>query len=344
MPVFQAQSLIDFSCALFEAAGAPPDIARDVAVSLVNTNLAGHESHGVIQIIKYMGKIRDGHLLPAERPVLAQQAEATAAIDCRWGFGQIGARFGAGVTRDLAYQYGIGCVALQQVNHIGRLGEYAEWLAAEGLISLVLTSGSMFRGTVAPYGGRERLFGTNPIAWAVPAGADQPPLVGDFATAALAAGKMAVATSKGEPIPPGVLLEADGNPTTDPTAFDRGGVLLPFGSYKGYSLTLMVEIIASLLAGFAPASSVAFKQGNPTIILALEVERFTPREHFEGLVQELIGNIKAVKPADGFDEVLLPGEIEARARQCQAQEGIVLPEALWHQLVDLAAEWGVTAP
>lgn len=344
MPIFEAPTLTDFATRIFRAAGAPPETAHTVAQSLVTTNLTGHDSHGVIQIIRYVGYIRSGQLQPAGQPEIERQTGATAVVNCHWGFGQVGARFGAQVAHNLARQHHISCVSLKQVNHIGRLGEYSEWIASQGLIGIVITSGSMSQGSVAPYGGRERLFATNPLSWAVPTGDGRPPLVGDFATAALAAGKMAIAISKDEAIPPGVLLDRDGNPTTDPADYNRGGILLPFGTYKGYSMSLMIEIIAALLADFAPTSSSEFRQGNPTVMIAVDIEAFTPRERFERLAREVMDRVKNVKPADGFDEVLLPGELEARAVAERTRSGIPLPDSVWQQLTALAQELGVFLP
>lgn len=342
MNLFPAQKLIGISTCIFEAAGTPPDIARVVAESLVMTNLLGHDSHGVIRVWEYIVKIREGYLKPAERPEILSRTGATAVIDCGWGFGQVGARYAAQIVGDVAAEFGIGCVSLNQVNHIGRLGEYAGMLAERGFVALVIASGSMSWGKVAPYGGKQNIFGTNPIAWAIPVPPGHFPVIADFATAGLSVGKLMVAASKGEPIPLGILLDKDGNPSTDPTDLDRGGILLPFGSYKGYGLTLMIEIIASALSNFAPSSSKEFKRGNPTMMIAVSVEAFTERARFERLVAELLHNVKKVKAADGFDEVLLPGEPEARSYIERSQTGIPLPDATWQQIKALADEIGVS--
>lgn len=343
MPHVQPEPLVALCRAIFAAAGAPDDIAERVARSLVHTNLLGHDSHGALKTMAYVGKIRDGSLAPTGRPQVERQFGATSVLDCHWSFGQVGAHEGAQQAIRQAQQFGIGAVALARVNHIGRLGEYAEQIARSGLIALVMTSGAMYGGQVAPFGGRERLFGTNPMAWAVPVGADRTPLVLDFATAYAAAGKVLVAQSKGVPLPEGCLLDRDGNPSTDPDDLDRGGMLLPFGSYKGSGLMLMIEIIPTLLAGFAPSSSDEFERGNPTLLLALSVEAFTERARFDRLVEELLGRVKRVKPLLGYDEVLLPGEPEARAYAERARIGIPIPDRTWADLAALARDLGVDA-
>ena len=146
------------------------------------------------------------------------------------------------------------------------------------------------------------------------------PFVLDFATSVVANGKVQVALSKGEAFPEGMLLDREGNPTTDPATFQDGGMLLPFGSYKGYGLSLMMELIPGILCGFSPVSSTEFRSGNPTMILALDIEAFTDLESFEQLTREFLARIKVVEPAPGFDEVLLPGEKRA-VFQCRTKYG-----------------------
>jgi LDH2 family malate/lactate/ureidoglycolate dehydrogenase len=344
MPVVQAEKLTAYGQTIFEAVGAPPDIAEAVIRSLVQTNLTGHDSHGLIRIKQYVTLIRKGTLDPTARPEVENRFGAIAMIDCHWSFGQIGARFGANVARDLAQEAAVGCVSLRRINHIGRLGEYAEMLADQGLVGIVMTAGTFFSKSVTPYGGRERILGTNPMAWAVPVGDGQKPLVLDYATAAVANGKILVALSKGEPFPEGRLLDKDGNPTTDPASFYEGGMLLPFGTYKGSGLSLMMELIPTILSNFAPVSSGDFQPGNPTLMIAMKIDAFTSQARFESLTRELIDRVKEVQPAAGFDEVLLPGEKEQRSIAERTQNGVPVPDSTWQELAELAAEYGIAAP
>ncbi|MBZ0304052.1 MAG: Ldh family oxidoreductase, partial [Anaerolineae bacterium] len=237
-----------------------------------------------------------------------------------------------------------GSVALSQVNHIGRLGEYAQMLAERGLIGLVMTAGSMVGGSVTPYAGRERRFSTNPMAWAVPVQDGRAPLVLDFATSMVAEGKLQVARSKGLPVPEDWIYDREGRASTDPNVFYDGGMLRTFGSYKGSGLSMMIEIVATLLSGFAPVSTSGFKLGNPTVMIALQIERFTALDHFEQMVDELIERVQATPPAEGFEEVLVPGEPEARSYAQRVQDGIPLPDSVWQELAGLANELGVPLP
>ena len=344
MPQVSASTLVTMGKSIFVAAGAPDDIAHDVAHSLVETNLSGHDSHGIMRVMLYVDMIRNRDLLPSARPQLRQGSGAIASLDCRRGFGQIGAQVGTAMAAELAHEHGIGCVALENVNHVGRLGEYAESLARKRMIGIVLTSGTVVRVSVAPWGGREPLMSTNPMAWALPAGTGDTPFVLDYATAVVANGKVQVALSEGRAFPEGMLLDRDGNPTTDPTSFLNGGMLLPFGTYKGHGLSLMMELIPGILCGFSPVSSTRFRSGNPTLILALNIEAFAEPELFREQTQEFLERIKAVAPADGFDEVLLPGEKEQRSKAERSRTGIPLPRIVWNELCDLAAAYGVDVP
>ncbi len=336
----QATPLRRLSRDILAALGTPADIASAVAESLVLTNLLGHDSHGVLRVKQYATMIRTDMIQPAARPRLKKRFGATAMVRGAYGFGQIGARYAAKVAIELGEQFGIGAVSLGQTTHIGRLGEYTQLIAAAGLIGIGFTSGTMYRGWVAPYGGRERVFGTNPMSFAVPS-ANGSALLLDFATAGLAHGKVVLAQAKGEPTPPGLLLDKHGHPTTDASLLDDGAVLLAMGAHKGSGLALMMELIPTLLAGHRPITSPEFHYGNPTLLLALAPAAFDEATDFAAHSDALKRRVKAVKPAAGFEEVLVPGEPEARAYATRSAAGIPLPAAVWQDLQSLARELGL---
>jgi LDH2 family malate/lactate/ureidoglycolate dehydrogenase len=327
---------------LLAAAGAPADIAQDVATSLVETNVRGHDSHGVQQLMKYVGKIRDGSLIASARPTVESRRGAVTIVDGGWGFGQVIAAYGADLVGEIALEHGVAVAALRRINHIGRAGEYAERLAGNGLIGIVLASGASAGGSVAPFGGRQRLFGTNPMAWAVPTSDGKAPLVLDFATSGIAIGKIQLARDQGAYLPTGMLLTGTGEPTTDPRAFDNGGILLPFGLHKGGGLALMLEIIPTLLCGFAPASSPNYHPGNPTLIMALDIDCFTERSVFVAEVDALLARVSAATPLADVERVLYPGEPEHLAASERSITGIPIPESTWEQLLVLADSLGVS--
>jgi LDH2 family malate/lactate/ureidoglycolate dehydrogenase len=341
MPVVDHTLLLGFSREIFIAAGAPRDIAAHVARSLVDANLAGHDSHGVLRIPSYLHMIQQGALLPAERPLIAREGPTTALVHGRQGFGQLAATFAMDLAVTKALAIGLGGVAIHHCNHIGRVGEYVERAARQGCIGLATYGMSgPDAGGAAPYGGAARCLGTNPYAIGVPA-AGRPPVVVDFATTTIAEGKIRVARAKREPLPPGSIMDRTGRPSTDPEDFYAGGMLLPFGGHKGYGLSLVAALLGGLAAGDAPAHD---GRVSGVFMLAISPQAFRPGPDFAGVVDRVVQNVKRVPPAPGFDEVLVPGEPEVRTREQRLREGIPLPEATWHALQDAAAGVGVAAP
>lgn len=341
--IIHAKPLEQLSREIFCAAGAPVDIAAVVAESLVRTNLMGHDSHGVLRVNQYVAMIRAGKIKPAERPRVRKHFGATAMVTGGYGFGQVGARFAAELAVEMGREHGIAAVSLGQSTHVGRLGEYTAMIAAKGLIGIGFTSGTMYSGWVTPFGGRERTFGTNPMSFAAP-GSDGETLLLDFATSGIAHGKILLARAKDAPVPSGMMLDKEGRPTTDAGILDDGAVLLPMGLHKGSGLSLMMEIIPTLLAGHRPISSPEFHFGNPTLLIALAPDAFDEETDFAEHVGALKRRVAAVKPAAGFDEVLLPGEPEARSYAERVKSGIPLPDAVWADLCALADEYAISIP
>jgi uncharacterized oxidoreductase len=185
------------------------------------------------------------------------------------------------------------------------------------------------------------MLGTNPIAIAAPRGAGEEPLVVDFATAGVAEGKLRVARANGLQVAPGLLLDASGHPSQEPQSFYDGGVLLPFGGHKGFGLSMMIELLGGALSGIGPSVNPNFHGGNGTLMIAMNVAAFSPFEHFRDEAEQLCAAIKASPPADGFAEVLLPGEPERRARALRSEQGILLADQTWQEITTLATELGV---
>ena len=339
----KAEPLQSLARDIFAAAGTPEDIAAVVAESLVMTNLLGHDSHGVLRVKQYVSMIRRGIVHPAERPRLRKRFGATAMVTLGYGFGQIGARYAAELAIDMAREHGIAAVSLGKTTHVGRLGEWTQMIAAQGLIGIGFAGGGFSYSFVAPFGGRERVFSTNPMSFAVPCG-EEGTLLLDFATSGVAHGKVMLAQSKGAPVPQGMMLDKLGRPTTRAADLDDGGALLAMGLHKGSGLSMMMEIIPNLLAGDRPMSSPEFHAGNPTLLMALLPEAFDEATDFATHVETLKARVKSVKPAAGFDEVLVPGEPEARSYAERVKYGIPLPDQVWADLCELAGELGVRIP
>lgn len=331
MPVFSHRVLIDCAAAVFGAVGAPPAVAIRVAEALVDANLAGHDSHGVIRIPQYVDAIRDGEVVPGATPTISRDTAVSALVDGGWGFGQVTALRATDLAIEKAKRTGIAAVGAVRCNHIGRVGEYPERAARAGVIAFVVAGGFGGRGgRAAPFGGREGILGTNPMAFGIPSASEAPMLV-DFATTAVAAGKIQVARAKGASLPPGSILDKDGNPSTNAEDFYQGGVMLPFGGHKGYALSMVVEMMGRVLTGaddYAEGGRGGAVYGRSgTLVVAIDPGLFRDRDTFATGVSETIGRVKAVPPAPGFTEVLVPGEPEERARAERTASGVYVEDA-----------------
>jgi len=325
---------------VFEAAGVPSETASEVAMSLVEGNLTGHDSHGVLRVGFYVDAIRDGRLDPRGELTVLRESATTALLDGGRNFGPVTARKAMDYAMAKAHEHDLGMVAIRNCGHTGRLGQYAVQAARAGFIGMVFSFGSVKGGTVAPYLGTSRALNTNPIAWAIPA-ATHPPVFMDYATSVVAQGKIQAAVDKGVRIPEGWLLDAQGRPTTDPSEQMRGGVMLPFGAHKGYCLAFMIEAVAGGLTGVGCSAFPTFTPDFPTVMLAVNIAAFQPLEQFCQMVDELIAIVKAGRKAPGVEEILVPGEPEWRAREKHLREGLDLPEATWQRIVDAGAKCGL---
>jgi hydroxycarboxylate dehydrogenase B len=333
-----AQELQELGIAIFTSVGATIENAEGVTSSLISANLAGQEWHGVMRIPSYIEDIKNGRLHPAATPRITQEKCATAVVDGASTFGQLGARLTAQTAARKASEFGMGSAALYRANHTGRIGEWAELGANQNMITLAVASGAFLR-LVAPFGGTGRVLGTNPIAWAVPRPGGQPPILLDFATSAVAQGKLMLARANHEQVPQGWILDAEGRPTTDVEDYFAGGALQPFAAHKGYALSVIVELMAVVLSG---GDSVEKTEGGSCLFIAcFDPGAFRSNNLFGESVERIASRLKTVKPAEGFEEVLLPGEPEARTRDRRLREGISLPDATWEAICAVARDLGV---
>ena len=326
--------------AIFAAAGAPDDSANLMAKVLVGSNLAGHDSHGVLRVPVYVERIKEGIMVPDVTPEILEETETTALVDGRWTFGHVAAHYGTEVAIRKAKQSKISLVSVVRCHHIGRLGEWVEQAAEQGMISLVMVGGSGGTGptTTAPFGGAARALGTNPLAFGAPAG-EMPAMTMDIATSFIAEGKIQFARAKNSDLPPGAILDKHGNPSVKPADFYDGGMLLPFGGHKGYSISMLVELLCGALVPGDIYSEDGSQGG--TLIIAIDPGVFRPDGSYSDVADFKLRRIKDVPPAPGFDEVLLPGEPEFRAREQRTREGVAVPEATWDGLVEAGRSVGV---
>jgi LDH2 family malate/lactate/ureidoglycolate dehydrogenase len=340
MPLLQPATLIDLAKRIFVAAGTPDDTAELVATSLVGSDLVGHDSHGSVRVRQYLDAIRRGEINPAARPVIVHEQGATVTVDAQRGFGQVAAHFtiNQGISR--AKTYGIAAAGLIHCGHVGRLGEWVELAAEHQCMALAFCNGGGSSGAVTPFGGAERVLGTNPIAAALPVG-ESNPIVLDFATSAVAEGKVRVARNRGKSIPEGWILNSEGLPSTNPADLYDGGMLLPSATHKGYALSLLVEFMGGLLTGNGTPVLPGYTPGNGVLFIVLDIAAFRPTAEYDSESQAVAQRVKATKPAPGFDGVLLPGEPEQRMAATRNAQGIEVDDATWQLLTEDAAAYNV---
>lgn len=344
MPVINSTVLSQYVASIFEAAGTPKEGARLVADSLVQSNLVGHDSHGVVRVMQYLDTISKGEMDPAIEPVIVHETPTITMVDARRGFGQVAAHYAMTVTMEKARTQGLAATGLQNCNHVGRLGEWVEMATSQNMIGLAFCNGGRPGGLVAPFGGASRLLGTNPIAAAAPVPGRAPFLL-DFATSNVAEGKVRIARNKGQTIPEGWILDSQGHSSINPEDLYNGGMLLPAAAHKGYGLSLLVEFMGGLLTGEgAPAMPGYALMSNGVLFIVLSIEAFRPVEEFLQDSAILCEQVKAAKPAPGFQEVLLPGEPEHRNAERRQAEGITIDETTWGQIVAAGERLGVNAP
>jgi uncharacterized oxidoreductase len=343
VPTVSASELRVGVSEIFRHIDCPEAVAERVATSLVEANLTGHDSHGVIRVPSYVRAIREGRIDPHGKIRVVQESATTAVLDCAHNFGQVGAMQGIDLAVGKARAHDVGVVVLQRSAHVGRLGEYVVLAAQQGMVGLMVCNGTARGGIVAPYGGTARALGSNPIAWAVP-GPDGRPIFLDYATSVVAQGKIQVALDEGHLLPEGWLLDREGHPTRDPHQQSQGGVMLPFGGHKGYALSVIVELLAGGLSGAGPALLPDYERVQGVVIVALRVETFCPLERFQQMAIAFGKELKATRRAPDCDAILLPGEPEWRSKAARERDGIPLPARTWERLAETAAQFGLPWP
>lgn len=348
MPNIAPRNLSELVQLIARAMGSHEDEARDVADHLVASNLAGHDSHGIGMIPDYVRLLHAGQLVPNQKLELVTDKGGVLIFDAHRGFGQAMAKeaMRQGIAR--AKEHGSVTVALRNSAHIGRIGHWAEQCCAEGMVSVHFVNVADHDPLQAPYACSDARLGTNPFAVGVPGGPDgKPLLLLDMATSAIAFGKARVARNKGVPVPEGVLIDEAGRPTTDPTAYvdTRKGALLAFGAHKGSGLAIMCEVLGAAITGgmtIAPHHPRGDGIVNSMLSFILDASALGDPTHIADEAVAIGEWVKASAPAPGFDEILLPGDPENRARAKRAAEGIPIDDKSLADILDAARSLGLT--
>ena len=342
------QSLLDFSKAIFRAAGSSREEAEIVAAHLVEANLLGHDSHGVIRISKYVEWARDGRVAINRHAVLAVDNNALVVVDGQFGYGQVIGKEAMQIAEERAKVHGMAAVAIRNSGHLGRVGAWPEQLAERGLTSIHFVNTSGFGILVAPFGGSDRRLSANPIAAGVPNKGGHP-IILDMATSSIAEGKIQIARNMGEKLPPNAVVDGRGRPTLDPNAFyaEPPGAILPFGGHKGSGLSFFCEILAgSLSGGLAsnPRSPTAGQLVNNMLSIAFDPEGFVGAEAFAADVKRLVDWAKGSPPMTHGGKVRLPGDLEDEVRAERMSAGIPVDDATWKAITNTAASLAVAIP
>lgn len=346
MPNFTEQQLNKVAADIFEAAGVPRGEAEVISELLVGANLAGHDSHGVLRIPQYIGLMESGQIQPGAPIQIERESASHALINGNWGFGHVIAKQAMSLAIQKAKSSTISAVSIYNCNHIGRLGSYPVMAANEGLIGMVMANAGGTALYVAPFGGTDGRLATNPISIAAPTRDDYPILL-DITSSVVAQGKIRVALNRGDSVPLGWLINSKGEPTTDPHDLNGPppGALLALGgiaAHKGFALALMIDVLGGALSGAGCSGSGNTRLQNGVLMVAIDIETFTPLDDFYTRVDELVAHVKSSPLAPGFDEILVPGEIEARREQQRSEEGIPLDDETWRQLQETAAALGIS--
>ncbi len=345
MPTFPFEPLETLTRDVFAKIGVPSAGAAWMARLLVRANLRGHDSHGVIRIPQYVASWKKGDADPKAEPVIVDEGPATALVDGKLGFGQIVARRGMEVAMAKAAALGISAVGVYNSNHIGRLADYTEMASERNMLALLAVNAGGAGQRMAPWGGRAGRLSTNPIAFACPTGGTVP-ISFDIATTMAAEGKVRVKRNRKEPLPPGWVLDADGKPTTDPNAIygKPQGTILPVGGHKGYSLALMIEVLAGIVAHGGYSTDHPGPIRNGMFMVVVDIGRFLPPSTFRSQVDDLIRYLKTSPTVPGVDQILVPGEPEAITEAARRKSGIFVEEETWQQIAGITRELGVTTP
>lgn len=340
MPNLIAKQLSSLCLNVLKAAGVPEDEAKTVSDHLVEANLAGIDSHGVLRLVPYIKGVQKNLIRPGSKIEVVRETPGTVLLNGNWGFGQVIGAKAMRMAIQRAKTIGICSVAAFNCNHIGRLADYCILATKNDMIGIALVQAGP-RGSMAPFGGKKGIMGTNPFCFAIPTNTENP-IVLDMATSMVSGGTIRIKHARKERVPEGWILDAKGNPTTDPADWigPPKGVSLPFG-HKGYGLAVMIEIICGALTGVGVGKELLEKFPerfgiNQIFMTAINITAFTDVNQFKNHVDSLIGEVKNCPRQEGVDEIFLPGEPEFRKKERRLKEGIYIEDSTWNDIKALA--------
>jgi uncharacterized oxidoreductase len=338
MPVFGADELRKVVYDVFSALGASSDEVHRLQEHLVGNNLIGYDSHGVRVIPLYVELVRKGDIVFRAELEMVCEGPCHAMLDGNWGLGQLMGWKAAQLAADKAQDSALVAVTLRNCSHLGRLGEYSQFIAEQGLVGFVTVNGHGGAQLVAPWAGLERRLSVNPFSYAIPG--PEIPVVVDISPTVVAGGKVAIKSLRQEAIPEGWVMDGEGRATTSPDAFDGPppGSLLPLGGHKGFAMGLVMDILAGALSGGGCSGPNPERWGNATFILAINPAFFGGQQEFEAEVRDFLAYVRSSRLAPGFKEILIPGEPEVTEKARRSKEGIFVGERTWGRITAVLDE------
>jgi LDH2 family malate/lactate/ureidoglycolate dehydrogenase len=339
------KDLVQSCIELLQKVGVPLDQAETIADIVVEADLRGVESHGLLRLPAYIHRVQAGLMTAVTEVKTVRERGATVLLDAQSGFGQVAGVVAMNQAMDRARQHGVGVAAVRNANHFGIAAHYAMMALPQRMIGVVTANAAP---SMAAWGGAAPVLGTNPICVAIPTGGDVD-IVLDMASSMVARGKIRLSASKGQPIPLGWALDAEGRPTEDPKAALKGTVV-PIGGPKGYGLALIVDVLSGVMTGadfgtrltsvheLKQHSSVGF------VTQALDIAAFEDWDEFRNSITILVSEILNSPRAPGVSRIYLPGEIEWLKQQERLKSGVPVPPEVLEELRHLAAELGAQLP
>ncbi len=350
-----ADILIRLVSDTFAAAGCSAREAGRIGHYLTSSNLSGHESHGVLRVPRYLHWLKEGNILRDQEISIVSENDVLAVVDGKFGFGQTVGPQAVRLGMAKAVKSGLSLIALRNSGHLGRIGDWAEMAAAEGVISIHFVNTSGLGLLVAPFGGTERRMSTNPVCIGIPS-ENEPSLVLDFATSIVAEGKVLNALGGGKPLPAGSLIDGDGTLSTDPALLygvsgnsqpldvrTGSGAIRAMGEHKGSGLSFMCEILAGALTGSGCSTPGKQQLANGMLSIYIVPEFVTTADIFAAELRQYVEFFRSARPTEAGGEVLCPGDTETRNRAQRRANGVPLPGSTWQSLLDAAEESGMPA-
>jgi len=342
--ILQHDDLKRYTHKIFAAAGCSEEEGARVAEHLVEANLVGHDSHGVIRIARYIEWIQEGKVLANQQVKVILENDMLAVLDGQFGLGQSIGEQAVRIGLDKCSAQGMSIVGLRDAGHLGRIGDWPLMAAKENKISIHFVNTSGAGILVAPFGGVDRRLSANPFAVGVPR-KNQEPIILDISACMMAEGKIRVALHQGKLLPDGCIIDAQGQPANDPKAFygDPPGSILSIAGHKGYGLALVTEMLAGALTG-GGCSNVKNKDrlANGMLSIYIDPEKFAEDQPYHDEINRYVDYVKSSQTITPDGTIYMPGEIEAATRADRAANGIDVADTTWQQIYDTAQSLGVS--